>query len=88
MSDEGDCDKQQVSMRIRMETVRKTVKHFGRDEDGGDLSPAIVRALEEATRNVALSPKEYEEIAADVEKNRKKRQEKRLKKRQAKRSKK
>ena len=87
MSNEGHCDKMQVSLRIMIETVKKTVKSFGRDSDGGDIAPALVRALEEATRDVPLTTQEYAEISAEVEKNRQKREEKR-RKRQAGRSKK
>ena len=73
---EGALDKRQVSLRVRIELVRRTVKNFGREEDGTDVSPSIVRALEEATRDVELSPEEYKEIAAEIERNREKRQQK------------
>lgn len=80
MSSEGHCDKQQVSLRILIETVRKTVKSFGRESDNGEISPAIIRALEEATRDVSLTKRDYEEIAAAVKENQRKRKEKRSKK--------
>jgi hypothetical protein len=74
---EGDVDKRQVSLRVRIELVTKTVKNYGREEDGGKVSPAVIRALEEATRDVVLSDKEYEAIAAEVRANKRKRAEKR-----------
>lgn len=74
---EGALDKRQVSLRVRIELVRKTVKSFGREEDGKDVSPSIVRALEEATRDVELTPEEYREIGEEIDRNRTKREQKR-----------
>lgn len=74
---EGALDKRQVSLRVRIELVRKTVKSFGREEDGRDVSPPIVRALEEATRDVELTPEEYREIGEEIDRNRSKREQKR-----------
>lgn len=69
MSNEKRLDTRQVSLRVRIETVLKTVQQFGREDDGGRVSPAIVRALEEMTRDVELPPEAYQEIAAEVRRN-------------------
>ena len=66
---EKRLDTRQVSLRIRIETVLKTVQQFGREEDGGAVSKALVRALEEATRDIELPPEAYEEIAAEIRRN-------------------
>jgi len=78
MSNEGDLDKRKVNIRVRIETCEKVLKKYGLPEDTGD-SAAFVRALEDATRNVALFPEDYEAIAAEVREN----LEKRLAKRRA-----
>lgn len=68
MSNEGDLDKRKVNIRIRIETCEKVSKKYGLPEDVGDSS-AFVRALEDATRDVALSPEDYEAITAEVRAN-------------------
>lgn len=76
MSNEGNLDKRKVNIRIRIETCEKVAKKYGMPEDDGDAT-AFVRALEDATRDVALMPKDYEAIAAEVRQNYEKRMAKR-----------
>ena len=77
MSNEKRLDTRQVSLRIRIETVIKTVQQFGREEDDGATAPALIRAIEEATRDVELPPEAYEEIAAEIRRNKEERKIKR-----------
>lgn len=76
MSNEGDLDKRKINIRVRIETCKKVLKKYGLPDDTGD-SAAFVRALEDATRNVALLPEDYEAIAAEVQANLDKRMAKR-----------
>ena len=76
MSNEGHLDKRKVNLRIRIETCEKVLKKYKMPGDNGDAN-AFVRALEDATRDVSLSPKDYEEITAEVRKNFEKRMAKR-----------
>lgn len=76
MSDEGDLDKRKVNIRIRIETCEKVLKKYKLPDDDGDAR-AFVRALEDATRNVSLTPADYEAITAEVRANYKKRMAKR-----------
>ena len=74
---EGDTDKRQVGLRLQLELVKKAVKEFGRPRDKGEISHAIIRALEEATREVHLTPQEFAECTAEAEENMRKRMAKR-----------
>lgn len=77
MSNEKRLDTRQVSLRVRIETVLKTVQQFGREADNGRVSPAIIRALEEITRDVVLPAEAYLEIAAEIDRNKEARKNKR-----------
>lgn len=76
MSNEGDLDKRKINIRVRIETCEKVIKKYGLPDDTGDAA-AFVRALEDATRNVALLPEDYEAITAEVRDNLNKRMAKR-----------
>lgn len=76
MSNEGDTDKRKVNLRIRIETVRKAIRDYAREGDDGDSS-ALIRALEEATKDIALTADDYILIAEEVRENERKRMEKR-----------
>lgn len=76
MSNEGDTDKRKVNLRIRIETVRKAIRGYAREGDDGDSS-ALIRALEEATKDIALTADDYILIAEEVRENERKRMEKR-----------
>ena len=76
MSNEGDTDKRKVNLRIRIETVRKAIRGYAHDGDDGD-APALVRALDFATQDIALTAEDYRLIAEEVEANERKRMEKR-----------
>ena len=57
-----------MKIRISIETCRKIVRKYSRKGDIGD-SVAFVRALEDATRGVALLPEDYMKIAEEVKLN-------------------
>lgn len=69
MSDQPDCDKRQVGLRVEIETCRKVEKKYGQPEDGRVKSLAFVRALEDATRGVKLTADDYAAIAAEARRN-------------------
>jgi phosphopantothenate synthetase len=68
MANEVAIDKRRFTMLLHIETIKKAQARFGRT---GDISfrEAIVRALEEITRDVQLTPKQVREIAEEVEAN-------------------
>lgn len=76
MSGEGDIDKRLVHLRIPLETCRAVEKGFSRPGDTAK-STAFIRALEEATRGIPLTPADYAAIKAESDENLKKRHERR-----------
>ena len=76
MANEGAVDKRQFSMRLPIETIKKAEHKYGQEEDVS-FRESIVRAIEDATREVALTPQEYREIAEETENNIRMRMEKR-----------
>lgn len=80
MSNEGDTDKRKVNLRIHIETVRKAIRGYAHEGDNGD-APALVRALEYATQDIALTAEDYRLIAEEVERNEQARMEQREAKR-------
>lgn len=73
MSNTPDCDKRQVGIRLEIETCRKVEKKYRQPEDGSNKSLAFIRALEDATRGVRLTPEDYDEIAREAHDNFRKR---------------
>ena len=59
---------------------KAVIRKFGRPEDHGKVTPAYIRALEEATKDVELTVKDYEEAAREAKIAMKKRMENRNKK--------
>ena len=76
MSNEGATDKRLFSIRMPIETIKKAERGFSKKGDES-FRESIVRAVEEATRDTALTPEDYREIAEETERNLKKRMEKR-----------
>ena len=76
MSGEGDCDKRLVHLRVPLETCRAVEKGFARPGDTAK-STAFIRALEEATRDIRLTPEDYRIIQRESDENLKKRHERR-----------
>lgn len=76
MSNEGHLDKRKVNLRIPLEICRGVAKEFTRKGDKGE-APAFIRALQEATAKVVLTPADLDIIKAEMEENRKKRMEQR-----------
>ena len=68
MANEGATDKRLFSIRMPIETIKKAEREFGKPNDGS-FRDAIVRAVEEATRETALTPEDYREIAKETEEN-------------------
>ena len=71
MPNKPNVNNRQVGLRVSVELCRKVEVGFGRDGDTYK-SEAFIRALEEATRDVALTVADYEAIAAEVRANRQK----------------
>ncbi len=76
MANEGATDKRLFSIRVPIETIKKAERKYGKKNDSSFREP-IIRALEDATREVALTPADYREIANETEKNLKARIQKR-----------
>lgn len=68
MSNEGNCDKRLLSLRVSLETCRGVEKKY-RHEDDTDKGTAFIRALEDAVRDVHLSPEDYQIIANECKAN-------------------
>ena len=68
MANEVAIDKRRFTMLLHIETIKKAEAQFGRK---GDISfrESIVRALEEITRDVQLTPKQAKEVAEEIEAN-------------------
>lgn len=68
MANMPNANKRHVTMRVNVETCRAVEKKFGRK---GDVSASLpfIRALEDATRDVVLSPADYQLIANEVREN-------------------
>lgn len=78
MASEGATDKRQFSIRMPIETIKKAERQYGKKSDKS-FRDAIVRALEDAVRDVPLTPDDYRLIAEEMEQNLKKRMENRRK---------
>ena len=76
MANEGATDKRLFSIRMPIETVKKAERKFGKADDSS-FREAIIRAVEESTRDVELSPQDYRAIARETEANLKARMAKR-----------
>lgn len=72
MSNEGKCDKRLLSLRVSLETCRGVEKKY-RHEDDTDKGTAFIRALEDAVRDVHLSPEDYQIILNESRENLRKR---------------
>ena len=72
MANAPKVTKRQKGLRIDLELDAKVRYGFSRPGDKDD-TPAYIRALEEATRNVELPAEAYEEIAAKKRANEAKR---------------
>jgi len=79
MANEGKVSKRVVSARAEIELCKKVETKYSRHDDK-DKTIAFIRALEDATRDVVLTAKQWEEIALEVKENEKKRVNKRMKK--------
>ena len=76
MANEGAVDKRLYTMRMAIETIKKAEHKYRHDNDTS-FRESIIRAVEDATREVALTPAEYREIAEETERNIRERREKR-----------
>ena len=76
MSNEGNCDKRKINLRVSIETCEKVLKKYSQKGDDG-AAVSFVRALEDATRGIELSAEVYAEISKEVQANRDKRMAKR-----------
>lgn len=76
MSNEGSLDKRMFTIRVAIETCIKAERKFGKPDDKS-WRDSIIRALEEATRDMQLTAADYKAIAEEVEANTISRKEKR-----------
>jgi NADPH-dependent ferric siderophore reductase len=79
MSDEVALDKRKVCLVLHIDTVRKAQSRFGLPCDK-TAAPSLVRAIEEATRDVKLTVTELKAVSAEIQENIKKRAMKRAQK--------
>jgi len=77
MAHELNCDK--VNRGINPERLldKAVIRKFGKPCDNGQITPAYIRALEEATRDVRLTPEDYQAAADEARIAREKRMAKR-----------
>lgn len=75
---EKALDKRMASTTVDIEICKKAERKFRTSPDDS-LSVIYARALEEATRDVVLTPEDYEAIAEEMRNNRKKREQNRRK---------
>lgn len=68
MASEGATDKRLFSIRMPIETIKKAERKY-RKEGDESFRDSIIRALEDATRKVALTPDDYRHIAEETENN-------------------
>lgn len=76
MASEGKTDKRLFSMRMSIETIKKAERKYSKPGDES-FRDSVVRALEDATRQVELTPADYRAIARETEENLKARMAKR-----------
>lgn len=68
MANMGKTTKRQVAIRLDLHLCRAVEKKFRRDDDKSDVV-AYIRALEDSTRDVALTASDYKIIAKQIEAN-------------------
>lgn len=66
MAHELNCDK--INRGINPERLldKAVIRKFGKPSDKGQVTLAYIRALEEATRDVRLTPKDYQDAADEA----------------------
>ena len=68
MANMPNVNNRMIGLRPPIELCRKVERKYLRDDDRGN-SVAYIRALEDATRDVRLTTKDYSEIAAEARRN-------------------
>ncbi len=68
MANMPNINNRMIGLRPSIELCRKVERKYLREDDTAN-SIAYIRALEDATRGVVLTTKDYEEIAAEVKRN-------------------
>ncbi len=69
---ETALDAKIIAATVKLEVIKKVIKKY-RVEGDTSNSRAYARALEDATREVALTAEDYEDIAKQMKANREKR---------------
>lgn len=69
MAGELDCNKTRVRLNVSLELFRKVTKTFSKPGDPPGGSWALIRALEEGTRDTVLTKSDYAFIGKQVEEN-------------------
>lgn len=70
---EKAIDRRMVSATVDIEICKKVENKY-RHTEKDSLSVIYARALEDSVRDVVLSAKDYKDIAAEIERNRKQRE--------------
>lgn len=73
---EKAIDRRMASATVDIEICKKVEKKY-RHKEKDSLSVIYARALEDSVRDVVLTAKDYNDIAAEIERNRKQRENKR-----------
>ena len=68
MANMPNINNRQIGLRPSIELCRKVEKKYAKNGDKGN-SLAFIRALEDATRDVLLTAKDYQEIAREAKAN-------------------
>ncbi len=76
MSNEPNTDKRQLSLRIDLDVCKRVERKYTLPGDTGRVT-AYLRALEDATREVVLTPEDYEAMREESRQNMIKRMQKR-----------
>ena len=65
MANQPNVNKRHITVRVNIETCRAVEKKYRQDTDT-NATPAFVRALEDAVRDVELTPEDYKLIADEA----------------------
>lgn len=65
MAHELKIDKVNRAQNIERLLDKAVIRKFGRPEDNGQIAPAYIRALEEATRDVKLTVEDFQAAAKE-----------------------
>lgn len=65
MANQPNINKRHITVRVSIDICRAVEKKYRQGTDA-NATPAFIRALEDAVRDVALTPEDYKLIAEEV----------------------